>query len=225
MNGKFEFIQWGRAILLTLLSLVVAISIALFIVVNISPFFITIPKHLLGLSASELIADYGSVIKYIQLPTQRVLELRYLPIAPSAVHHFEDVRHLILLNEAVMVGSLPLLVFGLKKQKRQNQLWRLILPFQMLFILLLFSGFMGITNFDVLFIKFHYLFFSNMDWLFDPRTTPIILLMPEKFFTVLFGLWLGFILIILLLIWGWIKLMLSIFFNKTRTQCSDNGWD
>lgn len=225
MNGKFEFIQWGRAILLTLLSLVVAISIALFIVVNISPFFITIPKHLLGLSASELIADYGNVIKYIQLPTQRVLELRYLPIAPSAVHHFEDVRHLILLNEAVMVGSLPLLVFGLKKQKRQNQLWRLILPFQMLFILLLFSGFMGITNFDVLFIKFHYLFFSNMDWLFDPRTTPIILLMPEKFFTVLFGLWLGFTLIILLLIWGWIKLMLSIFFNKTRTQCSNNGWD
>lgn len=225
MNGKFEFIQWGRAILLTLLSLVVAISIALFIVVNISPFFITIPKHLLGLSASELIADYGSVIKYIQLPTQRVLELRYLPIAPSAVHHFEDVRHLILLNEAVMVGSLPLLVFGLKKQKRQNQLWRLILPFQMLFILLLFSGFMGITNFDVLFIKFHYLFFSNMDWLFDPRTTPIILLMPENFFTVLFGLWLGFTLIILLLIWGWIKLMLSIFFNKTRTQCSNNGWD
>ena len=217
MNGKFEFIQWGRAILLTLLSLVVAISIALFIVVNISPFFITIPKHLLGLSASELIADYGSVIKYIQLPTQRVLELRYLPIAPSAVHHFEDVKHLILLNEAVMVVSLPLLVFRLKKQKRQNQLWRLILPFQMLFILLLFSGFMGITNFDVLFIKFHYLFFSNMDWLFDPRTTPIILLMPEKFFTVLFGLWLGFTLIILLLIWGWIKLMLSIFFNKART--------
>ncbi len=225
MNGKFEFIQWGRAILLTLLSLVVAISIALFIVVNISPFFITIPKHLLGLSASELIADYGSVIKYIQLPTQRVLELRYLPIAPSAVHHFEDVRHLILLNEAVMMGSIPLLVFGLKKQKRQNQLWRLILPFQMLFILLLFSGFMGITNFNAFFIKFHYLFFSNMDWLFDPRTTPIILLMPEKFFTVLFGLWLGFILIILLLIWEWIKLMLSIFFNKTRTQCSNNGWD
>ena len=225
MNGKFEFIQWGRAILLTLLSLVVAISIALFIVINISPFFITIPKHLLGLSASELIADYGSVIKYIQLPAQRVLELRYLPIAPSAVHHFEDVKHLILLNEAVMVVSLPLLVFRLKKQKRQNQLWRLILPFQMLFILLLFSGFMGITNFDVLFIKFHYLFFSNMDWLFDPRTTPIILLMPENFFTVLFGLWLGFILIILLLIWGWIKLMLSIFFNKTRTYFSDNGWD
>ena len=164
MNGKFEFIQWGRAILLTLLSLVVAISIALFIVINISPFFITIPKHLLGLSASELMTDYGNIIKYIQLPTQRALELNYLPIAPSAVHHF--------------------------------------------------SGFMGITNFNAFFIKFHYLFFSNMDWLFDPRTTPIILLMPEKFFTVLFGLWLGFTLIILLLIWGWIKLMLSIFFNK-----------
>ena len=111
MNGKFEFIQWGRAILLTLLSLVVAISIALFIVINISPFFITIPKHLLGLSASELMTDYGNIIKYIQLPTQRALELNYLPIAPSAVHHFKDVKHLILLNEAVMVVSIPLLVF------------------------------------------------------------------------------------------------------------------
>lgn len=217
MNGRFEFIQWGRAILLTLLSLVVAISIALFIVINISPFFITIPKQLLGLSAAELMADYGNVIKYIQLPTQRVFKLRYLPIDPSAVHHFKDVKRLILLNEAVMLASIPLLVCGLKKQKRQNQLWRLILPFQMLFILLLFSGFMGITNFNAFFIKFHYLFFSNMDWLFDPRTTPIILLMPEKFFTVLFGLWLGFTLIILLLIWGWIKLMLRIFFNKART--------
>ena len=118
MNGKFEFIQWGRAILLTLLSLVVAISIALFIVINISPFFITIPKHLLGLSASELMTDYGNIIKYIQLPTQRALELNYLPIAPSAVHHFKDVKHLILLNEAVMVVSIPLLVFGLKKQNK-----------------------------------------------------------------------------------------------------------
>lgn len=99
MNGRFEFIQWGRAILLTLLSLVVAISIALFIVINISPFFITIPKHLLGLSAAELMADYGNVIKYIQLPTQRVFKLRYLPIDPSAVHHFKDVKRLILLTE------------------------------------------------------------------------------------------------------------------------------
>lgn len=213
-NGKFELIQWGRAILLTLLSLVVATSIALFIVINISPFFVTIPKHLLGLSPSELMSDYERVIKYIQFPTQLVLELKYLPIASSALSHFKDVKHLILLNEVVMMFTVPLLVYGLKKQKRQNQLWRMILPFQMLFILLLFSGFMGITNFNVFFIKFHYLFFNNKDWLFDPRTTPIILLMPEKFFMVLFGLWIGCMLVILFLIWGWIKFTLRIFFNK-----------
>lgn len=62
-------------------------------------------------------ADYGNVIKYIQLPTQRVFKLRYLPIDPSAVHHFKDVKRLILLNEAVMLASIPLLVCGLKKQK------------------------------------------------------------------------------------------------------------
>ena len=52
MNGKYEVIEQGKAILLTLLSLVASISIALFIVINISPLFVTVPKHLLGLSLS-----------------------------------------------------------------------------------------------------------------------------------------------------------------------------
>lgn len=214
MNGKFESIQWVRAILLTLLSLVAAISVALFIVINVSPFFITLPPHLLGLSPHELMADYVRVIKYIQLPGQELLRLKYLPIATSAIHHFRDVKNLILLNEVVMIITIPLLILGLRKQKRQNQLWRLILPFQMLFILLFFVGFVGLTNFDTLFIRFHYLFFNNMDWVFNPQTTPIILLMPESFFTLLFGLWLVITLLGLVIVWGWVKLMLRLFLNK-----------
>ncbi|MCD7124533.1 TIGR01906 family membrane protein [Limosilactobacillus caviae] len=215
MNGKYELVQWTRAILLILLSLITAVSIALFIVVNISPLFLTFPHNSMGVSPHKLRLDYLRVIKYLQLPWINTLKLNYLPIARSATHHFADVKQLIVANEVIIIGAVPLLIYGLKKQKRQNQLWRLLLPFQVLFILLVFSGFMGITNFDAYFIKFHHLFFNNMDWVFNPRTSPIILLMPESFFTLLFSLWLLITLSILLIIWGWIKWELRIFFSKT----------
>lgn len=215
MNGKYEVIEQGKAILLTLLSLVASISIALFIVINISPLFVTVPKHLLGLSHQTILSDYSRIITYLQFPGNHLLELKYIPITRSAVNHFKDVKRLILLNELLIFITGPSLVYLLKIQTRQNQLWRLILPFQMLFILLIFGGFVGLTNFNSCFIKFHYLVFSNMDWVFNPTTNPVIQLMPESFFELLFGLWFIIVLVILLLIWGWIKLTLSIFFNKS----------
>lgn len=215
MNGKYEVIEQGKAILLTLLSLVASISIALFIVINISPLFVTVPNHLLGLSHQAILSDYSRIITYLQFPGNHLLELKYIPITGSAVNHFKDVKRLVLLNELLIFITGPSLVYLLKIQKRQNQLWRLILPFQMLFILLIFGGFVGLTNFNSYFIKFHYLVFSNMDWVFNPTTNPVIQLMPESFFELLFGLWFIIVLVILLLIWGWIKLTLRIFFNKS----------
>lgn len=215
MNGKYEVIEQGKAILLTLLSLVASISIALFIVINISPLFVTVPNHLLGLSHQAILSDYSRIITYLQFPGNHLLELKYIPITGSAVNHFKDVKRLVLLNELLIFITGPSLVYLLKIQKRQNQLWRLILRFRMLFILLIFGGFVGLTNFNSYFIKFHYLVFSNMDWVFNPTTNPVIQLMPESFFELLFGLWFIIVLVILLLIWGWIKLTLRIFFNKS----------
>lgn len=214
MNGKYELIEAGRAILVTLLSLVVAISVALFMIINISPLLITRPGHLLGLSSHQLIVDYLQVIKYLQIPGI-TLQLHYLPITASAISHFGDVKLWILINEAVMIMAGPLLIQMLRKQKRQNQLWRLILPFQMMFILLIFTTFMGITDFNRSFIKFHYLLFNNMDWVFNPHTNPIILLMPERFFELLFCLWMLTVLVILLLIWGWLKWTLRTFLRQS----------
>ncbi|MBB1079832.1 TIGR01906 family membrane protein [Limosilactobacillus sp. STM2_1] len=215
MNGKYEVIEQGKAILLALLSLVIAISIAFFIVINMSPLFVTIPNHLLGLSRPALLADYSRIIAYLQLPGIQPLRLKYVPITGTAIDHFKDVKRLVLFNELLIVTIGPLLFYMFKLQKRQNQLWRLILPFQMLFILLVFGGFVGLTNFSSYFIEFHYLFFSNMDWVFNPAADPIIELMPESFFELLFSLWLVIALLIFLLIWGWVKLTLRAFFNKS----------
>lgn len=213
MNGKYELVEWIRAILLTIMCLIVTIGIALFIVVNLSQFFITFPTSLLKLGRANLLSDYRRVIYYLQLPCA-TLRLQYLPITESALRHFEDVKRLVLVAEFIVILLAPTLVMLLIKQKRQNQLWRMILPFQVMFILLLFSGFMGMTNFDTYFIQAHYLLFNNMDWVFNPQDNPIILLMPQEFFELLFGLWIGISLILLLLILGWIKIELHLFLRK-----------
>ena len=37
-------------------------------------------------------------------------------------------------------------------------------------------------NWDQVFVTFHKLFFSNDYWIFDPRTDPVITILPDEFF-------------------------------------------
>lgn len=214
MNGKYELLARVKAGAITILSLIVAISIALLIIINVSPLLITFPSQL-GLTNAAILKDYGRIIAYLQLPSIQQLQLASLPISPTALHHFRDVKRLFLLNEGIMLIATPLLIWELRRQKRQNQLWRLILPFQMMFILLVFGSFMAWTNFDSYFIQFHYLFFNNMDWVFEPQIDPIILLMPASFFNRLFVWWVIVAGCLLGLVWVWLKWSLRVFFRKS----------
>lgn len=215
MNGKYnDLCEWGRAVFVTVVCFIAAISIALFIVVNISPLFITIPQKALGLSSGEINGDYWRIIAFLQLPWSQQLKLHDIPITCSAIRHFGDVRRLFLVNELLMVVASFLSLKGLTREKRQAQLWRLNLPFQMVIFVILFGGFMLVTNFDVSFIQFHYLLFSNMDWVFSPQSNPIILLMPQSFFALLFLLVVIIAFTIVFLIWLWIKLSLRAFLRQ-----------
>lgn len=49
-----------------------------------------------------------------------------------------------------------------------------ILPIGVVFVL--------IAGFNYWFVLFHHIAFGNNDWLFDPRTDPIIYVLPETFF-------------------------------------------
>lgn len=215
MNGNYNnLIESIRAVLTTIICFVAAVSIALFIVVNVSPLFITVSTRTLGCTAGQIYSDYRQIIMYLQLPWVTDLRLHYIPITTSAIHHFNDVRQLFLINELLMPVMALLALRELRREKRQAQLWRLNLPFQMLFILILFGGFILFTNFDRSFIRFHYLVFSNMDWVFDPKTNPVILLMPQSFFSLLFTLVIVISTSLCLAVWLWTKLELRAFLTK-----------
>lgn len=192
-------------------------STALFITVNISSLLVDYPKQLLRhFNSEELASDYRRLLTYLQLPWIWHLHLHFIPLTLQASHHFCDVRHLLLLNEAVLVITVPLAWWSLEKQKRRHQLWQLMIPLKVIIYVFVLTSWLPLISFPASFIKLHFLLFQNRDWILNPRFDPVILLMPTSFFLRLALIWLAVSLVLLIALWGWLYLD----FFKLGTQKS-----
>ncbi len=142
-----------------------------------------------GLTAEQVRAAYGDVMDYC-LGLRPDFAAGVLPFSAEGAGHFADVRMLFLLNLAVLVGTL-LLLLGLKLacRRRHTALPRLnrrtpgFWAACVLGGLSLTVGALAATDFDRAFTVFHRIFFPGKEnWLFDPATDPVIVLLPEAFF-------------------------------------------
>lgn len=203
MNGTFrkQIVEAIGTILALLLITVAAAGLALFLVLMISPLILRIPSHFLNLSNAVVLKDYRHLLMYLVQPwPQPPLHLAGIPMTEGAIEHFSDVRHLII--TALAITGLALFgAYGIiQYEKKTWQLWKLSDPLKNLLALLIVVGMMIIVDFDDFFIKFHYLAFSNMNWVFSPTSNPIINLFPDDFFAMLFGIWWLFTILLLSLI-------------------------
>ena len=124
-----QLIKKLRAIGTVILCVLAVIGIALFITVNLSPMLIHLPSNaLFGITPREIYADYWRLLAYLELPWTERLQLHSIPLTAQAANHFRDVRRLLLIGELTSGTSLILALCLLHKQKRQGQLWRLLLP-------------------------------------------------------------------------------------------------
>ena len=101
--------------------------------------------------------DYHLLLDFLNKPWVTELSLPDFPMSQAGAGHFYDVKKLFLLDYGILLLTIiPSWLFlrHLKNTKR----------------------------FDRFFVKFHELFFTNDDWLFDPVTDPIINVLPETFF-------------------------------------------
>lgn len=142
-----------------------------------------------GLSVEQIKQAFDQVMDYC-LGLRPDFAAGVLPFSQSGASHFADVRVLFLLDLWVAVISLAalviLFVIGRKRKLSPAPLlghgpgfWAAI-GLGGLFLLV---GGLAATNFDRAFVVFHALFFpGKTNWLFDWRTDPIILLLPETFF-------------------------------------------
>lgn len=142
-----------------------------------------------GLSVEQIREAFDQVMDYC-LGLRPDFAAGVLPFSESGASHFADVRVLFLLDLWVAVISLAALVILFIISRRKKLTPALLLGHGPGFWaaiglggLFLIVGGLAATNFERAFVIFHSLFFpGKTNWLFDWRTDPIILLLPEDFF-------------------------------------------
>lgn len=138
-----------------------------------------------GLSIQDVMKDYMHILMYIQVPWIPSLQLQYLTLSVNGIHHFVQVRHLVLIVESLCLASAPsvYLAYCSYKAKTLWQMYQEVKAWQLLpipFICLMMTGF------NRFFYWFHKFLFSDQTWQFNPRTDNVILVLPSTFFMACF---------------------------------------
>lgn len=135
-----------------------------------------------GYSEEVINDNYDTLIDYCSPFYRGELRFPSLPSSDSALSHFEEVKVIFVSLYYIAIISGILLLFSIVRRRKQNDVSYLKTASATCIILPSIVGIASMLNFNKTFIIFHQLVFSNDDWLFDPATDPIILLLPEAFF-------------------------------------------
>lgn len=144
--------------------------------------------HVAGMSFATLMHNFLVLMAYLYSPWQKVVMMPNFVSSTAGATHFADVQHLFVFNLVVLlVTAIPAVRFlgRLFRERRMYVLWRQAL--WGIFIPIIAAVAMAF-NFNAVFIGFHKLLFRNSDWLFDPRTDPVINVLPESYFAACFVL-------------------------------------
>ena len=142
-----------------------------------------------GLTAAQARAAYSDVMDYC-LGLRPDFAAGVLPFSQEGASHFADVRVLFLLDIRLLAVSLAaLLALYLLRRRKGMALCRFggrgpgfwaACGLGGLFVIV---GGLAALDFNRAFTVFHTIFFPGKDnWLFDPMTDPVILILPEEFF-------------------------------------------
>ena len=142
-----------------------------------------------GLTVEQLRDAFGDVMDYC-LGLRPDFAAGVLPFSQEGASHFADVRVLFLLDIRLLAVSLAaLLALYLLRRRKGMALCRFggrgpgfwaACGLGGLFVIV---GGLAALDFDRAFAVFHTIFFPGKDnWLFDPMTDPVILILPEEYF-------------------------------------------
>ena len=142
-----------------------------------------------GLSRAEIETAYNEMMDFC-LGRREEFSAGVLAFSQSGADHFADVRGLFLLDLWVLRASLAallavLVVCKVKRIRPQRFLGRGpgFWAAAGLGATFLAVGGLAALDFDRAFVIFHSIFFPGKDnWIFDWRTDPIILFLPQDFF-------------------------------------------
>ena len=207
MRDKLRF----SASVLCLLAAAILLTIYLawlFYPLEISYFTLSDKVHL---KAETIQYNFNILMNYLTNPFSQKLVMPDFRSSAAGLHHFQAVKYLFHLAQAVFLLTLPSLIFFIQKVVKkgflalyQSSLFILsVLPFVMICL----AGLVGFNSFFTLFHQV--LFVGDNTWLFDPAKDPVIWILPEEFFMHAF--------ILFALLYEGIFLSLYFFSRKTRS--------
>lgn len=144
--------------------------------------------RMVTIGKSELWHNFNVLMQYLTLPWVSRLSMPDFPASASGLKHFEDVKWLFHLAQAVVLLWAYSALRFLWEQIKGKTLGLYRRVYTGLAALPVVLGLMGVLlGFDQFFTLFHQLLFpGDSSWLFNPRTDPIINVLPESYFLMAF---------------------------------------
>lgn len=138
-------------------------------------------------SLPQLVAGYRSLRNYLLLPW---VHTYHLPVRQSqaGMQHFAEVKVLVGHLEVLTLVLLVLSIFICARLHQTHGWWQWYLPSYWLLMLVLAGIMLVGLNFNQSFIEMHHVLFRDLTWEFDPKYDPIILALPEGYFSLLAAL-------------------------------------
>ena len=165
--------------------LISIISFSIFIVINQPYLYLGMARKyhyakVVGISYSVLKNTYFKLLLYLN----GLVHCWNPPFSYSlkGIHHFTDVRHLVIINNMIMI------IFGIWAIKiiyyylKGHMIWQLITPLRLIEMGIWIFLFLVLVKFNTIFIIFHKILFQNNNWIFNPQTDPIIKILTPDFF-------------------------------------------
>lgn len=136
------------------------------------------------MEAREIGYNFNILLRYLTLPWVQELSMASFPSSASGLHHFQQVKWLFHLAQAIFLISLPGFLYFWRRivRKGYGNLYQTVFVAAAVLPILI-GGFGVVVGFERFFTLFHQvLFVGDSSWLFNPHTDPVIYILPAEFF-------------------------------------------
>lgn len=135
-----------------------------------------------GMTVENIKSNYDTLILYNQFWYWKELSFPTLPMSEAGRIHFQEVKQIFVILQVLCMASFAGSVIWIIKKVRRGQYGYLKITGLLALGIPLALGVAAIWNWDRFFVTFHHIFFKNDYWLFDSRTDPVILILPDAYF-------------------------------------------
>ncbi|OFI49651.1 hypothetical protein BG261_03450 [Floricoccus tropicus] len=175
MKNRITLIFTILFIIGSAVSLTVLLSVPLF---HFDIDYLKIPEYA-NQTKETIVDNFNILMHYLIYPFDKVLNMPDFPTSKPGAKHFADVKRLFQIAFGTTLIGFPFFISFMRRNLAL--MYRNVLRFFLaLPIMIALVGFF--TSFDMIFINFHKIFFSDDSWMFDPNTDPIINVLPEEYF-------------------------------------------